>query len=505
MSTGAATSGGALAWGRRLSAARAPFHLVRLFAWLQREAFPVAVGALYGTALLLLIPGELLQDGWSTLVAGREIDRHGLPHHETLTVMAHGARWIDQQWLAQLTFFELFRAGGYRLILIGHVLLIASAFALALVVARRRGASPLSVFVVGGLCFFVAPWGWQLRAQSFAPLLFVAVLSLLVADERSPSRRVLAVLPLLVLWANLHGSVLLGAALVSLYGLVSLVRGGSRRRGLALFGLAPLTLLCTPYGLSMVPYYRQIVLDSDFSRYVVEWGPPTPAPATALFYLLAFGAVWCIARWGRRLGTFEQLALLVTLAAALSATRNIVWFGLTALVVLPLALDEVCARASGRAHPAARTGFSLAALAALLAAGAFVLSQPAGWYTRAWPDRAAARVASASRDPSVRVFASERYADWLLWRAPELSGRVAFDIRFELESRTQLRLLIDYFSQRGPDWTKAARGYDVIVLDRARHEHVRTSLVSSHGVWQTYVDRNVAVLVPRPHARKAAT
>ena len=197
-------------------------------AWLEREAFPVVIAALYGGVLLLVLPGELVQDSWSTLVSGREIVGHGLPQHEALTVMAHGARWIDQQWLAQLTFYELFRAGGYRLILLVHALLVFSAFALALVAARRRGGSPIAVFGVGALCFFVAPWAWQLRAQSFAPLLFVAVLWLLIEDSRRPSRRVLAVLPLLALWANLHGSVVLGATLVAIYGVGLLLR---RRAG----------------------------------------------------------------------------------------------------------------------------------------------------------------------------------------------------------------------------------------------------------------------------------
>src|SRR6476660_8029119 len=110
------------------------------FGWLEREAFPVAIGALYGIVLLLLMPGELVQDSWSTLVGGREIANHGLPHRETLTVMAHGVRWIDQQWLSQILFYEMFQAGGYRLILLVHVALIASAFGLALVAARHRGA-----------------------------------------------------------------------------------------------------------------------------------------------------------------------------------------------------------------------------------------------------------------------------------------------------------------------------------------------------------------------------
>src|SRR5690349_16675217 len=106
--------------------------------WVEREAFPLAISALYLIVLLLAMPAELLQDGWRTLVVGRDIAALGVPHHETLTVMAHGVRWVDQQWLAQWLFYELFTAGGYRLILLVHVALLSSAFGLAILAARRR-------------------------------------------------------------------------------------------------------------------------------------------------------------------------------------------------------------------------------------------------------------------------------------------------------------------------------------------------------------------------------
>jgi hypothetical protein len=467
------------------------------FAWLEREAFPVAIGALYGIVLLLLMPGELVQDSWSTLVGGREIANHGLPHRETLTVMAHGVRWIDQQWLAQILFYELFRAGGYRLILLVHVALIASAFGLALVAARHRGASPLSVFLVACTCFFVAPWGWQLRAQSFAPLLFVGVFWLLIADGRAGSRRVFLVLPLLVVWANLHGSVALAAVLVALYGLVRVLdrKRGETAKGLALIVLAPLAVLCSPYGLSLVHYYRELLINPPFRNLIVEWTAPTPRPITALFYFLAFATVWSVGRWGRKLSTFERLALLVTLASALSATRNIVWFGLAALVLLPVLLDETRISSAAGAHPAVRRALSLASLAGLAVTLAIVAAKPAGWYDHLWPNNAGAAISTATRDPATRVFASDKYADWLLWRNPKLAGRVAFDIRFELNSRAQIRRLSNYFGRIGPNWQAAARGYQVIVLGRDADERVRLALRGDARIRQTYISPDLAVLV----------
>jgi hypothetical protein len=469
---------------------------------LEREAFPVAAAALYAVALLLLIPGELVQDSWATLVVGKLIAANGLPHHETLTVMAHGVRWVDQQWLAQLTFYELFRVGGYRLILLVHVALVASAFGLALAVARRRGASPRAVFAVALLCFFVAPWGWQLRAQSFAPLLFVAVLGLLVADGQARSRRVLLTLPLLALWANLHGSVVLGAALVALYGLVLLLGRRDAVTGAVLLMAAPICVVCSPYGLSLVGYYRDLLIDPPFRGLIVEWTAPTPQAITALFYVLAFVTVWALGRWGRVLTRFEQLALLVTLASALTATRNIVWFGLTALVLLPVLLGSGRLAAEGGVRPGVRLALALTALVGLAAALTATVAKPAHWYESNWPKAAVAHAAASSAAQSPRIFASDRLADWLLWREPTLRGRVAFDIRFELNTGAQVHALHRFFARTGPDWQSAARGYDVIVIDRQNDKKVLRALESTRRFKPAYVDRDVAVLTRITEGRK---
>src|SRR4029079_8613038 len=75
--------------------------------------------------LLLVVGRELLNvDSWLTLVSGREIVEHRLPHRETLTVIPAGREWIDQQWLAQLLFYGLVRVRGLGLALLVHALLV---------------------------------------------------------------------------------------------------------------------------------------------------------------------------------------------------------------------------------------------------------------------------------------------------------------------------------------------------------------------------------------------
>ena len=68
------------------------------------------------------------------------------------------------------------------------------------------------------VCLTVMMPSREIRTQAFAVPLFALLIYLLARDSREPSRRVFWCLPLLVLWANLHGTVTLGAMLVALHG-----------------------------------------------------------------------------------------------------------------------------------------------------------------------------------------------------------------------------------------------------------------------------------------------
>jgi hypothetical protein len=185
----------------------------------------------------------------------------------------------------------------------------------------------------------VAPWAMQMRTQDLGELAFVLVLGVLALDARQPSRRVYLVVPLLFVWANVHGSVVLGAGLVALRA-VLLLRS-RLGRSLVLLAAAAVSPFVSPYGFSLVGYYHHLLADPILHSFINEWGPSTPSARTAAFYALAAATIWLIGRHGRRVTGFEQLALLLTLCSAAGAIRNIVWFGLTALVLLPRLIDPL--------------------------------------------------------------------------------------------------------------------------------------------------------------------
>src|SRR2546428_2984699 len=207
------------------------------------------------------ISTQVAADSWLNLLAGREIVHHGLPHHDALAVMSQGREWIDQQWLANVFYYALYAAGGVGFVARANVLLFVVVLALIFIVTRRRGATQLSVMLC---CIPACLVGLEfIRAQVLVEPLLVLLIALLSAESRRPSVRVVFAFPMLALWANLHGSVLLAAALVSLLGLVELVQElrlprRSRRRFVRAAGLfvAPwFFVFVSPYGLGVARYY----------------------------------------------------------------------------------------------------------------------------------------------------------------------------------------------------------------------------------------------------------
>jgi hypothetical protein len=210
-------------------------------------------------------------------------------------------------------------------------------------------------------------------------------------------------------------------------------------------------------------------LDADLGRIVVEWSWTAPALTTVPFWGLAALTGWAVVRRGARAPWFDRIALALTLAGGVAAIRSVVWFGLAALVLLPGLLSSPHPRAA--TTPAARLAVAVAAALVATAAAVTAISLP-GAGTRAerlWPAAAAGAVtAAAAADPNARVFASERHADWLLWHAPELRGRVAFDARFELLEPGRLDAIARLLRREGAGWKRAADEYGILVLDPAR-------------------------------------
>src|SRR2546423_335750 len=409
---------------------------------MEREGLLVVVCGALTAFWAFAAPYWLEADSWLTLLGGREIHERGIPRTDELAVLTHGQQWVDQQWLAQVFFWNLTRLGGIRLDLLVTIALLVAPLLLAVRVARRRGASPISI--VPFLALAALPLTSFLRAQLFSQLAFVVLLALLVRESREPSRRVFLAFPLLVLWANLHGAVVVGAALVALLGACELAARRPWPRAAALLVAPWLCLVATPYGLDTVGYYKATIANPVLRQTVTEWMSPTfTGRHGILLFLLACAGVALVVKRPRDLTRFELAALVLTLAGAMLAVRSIAWFAYACVMLLPPpggSPREAAAREPNRLHAVPALVMAVVAFGAIAA----IAVTPTSKLTRQWPPEAAAAVRQVTRaDPNARVLAANRYGDWLLYELPDLRGRIAFDGRWELLDTEQAKQVFD--------------------------------------------------------------
>ena len=296
------------------------------------------------TGVALTTSRLLTPDAYLDLYAGRWIAAHGLPRHDPFTVEGHGRAWIDQQWLAHLVYYRMWQLGGYALVGALSALLVATAVGMAAWLIVRRTGSPGITLAVLIPAYLLMLTHTQIWAESFAIPLFALLVALIYDDQRQPDTRtrVLLAIPLIAVWANLHGTVLMGAAIAAAYGMWGLITGRSRWRCLALVLLSPLAAVATPYGADIGGYYRSVLGNTAIRQNVNIWGPWSPHSffsihfaATAL--LAAAAVVWAVRR-GHRPDTVPAALAAGTFVAGVYAIRYQVWFAIPAAIVAAEAL-----------------------------------------------------------------------------------------------------------------------------------------------------------------------
>jgi hypothetical protein len=457
----------------------------------------------------------LFADSFYDLYAGRYIVRHGIPHWNVVTVVSHGAPWIDQQWLAHVAYYGAWAAGGYPALAVLSALLLGSGFAVLALLMLSRGIPPARMFVWTAAAIVVYLGNIVIRAETFAYPLFALTLWLIVADSGAPRlrARTALVVPVLVIWANTHGSAPVGAALVALYAGYRAAAALRRRSGrpalayLALGAAAAASVLCTPYGPGVIGYYQRVSgVIPALSRHVLEWQRPSPLYLVSMgFFALVAGTVIAVAVAWRRgvrpdpLLTAIALALLVL---ALTAIRNQALFGFAGSL---LAADTLARSSAGR-EPALSKAFSWAtaavlAVAALVSVGS-IATAPGSRFESLVPLRAIdVAAALAAGDPAARILGDEWSSSPMLWLHPATFGRLGFDSRLEQFSVAQLDAYAEFLSARRRGWQRLMTGYDIVVVSRQQNQWLCSALARLPGWRVAYSGRDGLVLERSPHGR----
>ncbi len=307
-------------------------------------------------ALFLLAGNRLLIDPdtmWQITVGQWIIDHGAVPQVDVYSFTMRGQPWISTQWLAQVLYAKAYVVAGWS----GPVVLASTAIAatfalLAKFLSRRLSESTTLVFIAAALALTVP----HLLARPHVlamPVMVMWVGGLIAAADRRGAPP-FWLLPLMALWANLHGGFVFGLVLVAPIALDAVVSAGEKaRKSLAmrwaLFGVLALAAsCCTPYGWNALLASQKILELGSALPLIMEWKPAEFGSLGAFELCLLLGIGLALFR-GIKLPPMRIVLLLGLLHMALSQGRAAEILALLA----PLVLAAPLARQIGGVEPSA--------------------------------------------------------------------------------------------------------------------------------------------------------
>ena len=321
---------------------------------------------------ILLVAKDSLRDVdiyWH-LIAGAELASGRSPADlgTTWSFAPNPTDWVSTQWIGEWLLHNIFTIGGWTGIAIYRTVTAAAVMAI-LAYTTVRGRPPILAafpYAIGAVA--VAAYS-QERTQQFTYLGAAALGGVIVGGlAKGNLPRWWVVVPVTILWANIHGGWILMPATFALIALGRWLDHGLRDRtakasvGLAI--AATLSGLVSPAGVANVTALFRI---SDATGVIQEWAPVTPTSDVGVLSLLLW--IVLLVAWSGpgRVPRSEVVTAVALFVFGWMAWRNIV---VAMLMLIPLIAHRMVLRFPGmstRVEPpwSAKVGIGIAAAAAL--------------------------------------------------------------------------------------------------------------------------------------------
>ena len=280
-------------------------------------------------------------DTYLHIAAGRWMLAHAaLPVHDPFSHSLVGATWVPHEWLAEIVLAAVYDLAGWS----GLVLLTAAAFAASLALLTRfllRWAEPFSALIAASLGAALVLNHLLVRPHLLALPLLVAWSGGLLAARDTGSGPPFRLLPVIVLWANLHGGFMFGLALTLFLTIEAVLAPGHRAHEARRWGgfglLAAAAALVTPNGgAGLFEPFRMIAMPALQASFGEWLSPNFQAFQPLEIWLLGIIALGFAT--GIRLPPSRLLLLLALCHMALGHIRHAELLGLVGPLAVAAAL-----------------------------------------------------------------------------------------------------------------------------------------------------------------------
>jgi len=466
-------------------------------------------------------------DFWWHLRVGLDILATGVPQHNAYTFTAATHPFITQEWAAEAIYALLYRAFGMTPVILLMALVTWVGFAFGVMRVNRQGLSRWILASGAVLVIITGLQIWGPSPQMFTFGLLGILLVLLDAYRRRPTRWLLAwLIPLFVVWGNLHGGFLVGLGVIGVFLVGEAIsawlhdeRSLSFQQLLDLAAglvLSALAVMVNPNGWGLYLYPLHLLLSPVAQANLNEWQPPdfhSLSSAPVLFLLLS---TILVARWAKHTRPADLLMAAAGTVLLLYAVRDIPLF---AVMVLPLWSDGMqglvdhvrTARrlAPGRRRrPAPRWFVGAVLLLVVLASAVRISAQLNNPDDHLEGSSYPVQVGRVICDgPTARVFAPYGSSGWLLYRLDhrDPADRSCAPDRLFIFGEVNLmgpKVLTQFLtvSTAAPGAMAILRDYGVTLVWQGRHDPLTRLLQGESGWTCVFADRQSVLYASPGHA-----
>ena len=402
--------------------------------------------------VLTVVRGPVDADYWWHLTTGRLILESGAVPSIDPYSFAYDGPWVAHEWLGELLIAGLIDSVGWSVTAALFGVATAAAILIPAHAAHREGTR------TGALVPFVAIATYGLasyatvRPQVLSWVLFAALLGLLIRIRATQRWRPWLVVPLVFLWANLHGLYVVGLGALAVYVIFTLLgRTPMAPRRWAAIGMlvaATAASAVTPAGPAGILYPLRYLRQDDWgTAFIAEWQAiDVSDPRQWGVIALIVGGVVLVRQlrvdWLSVVGS-------AAVVGALVAVRNGPIAAVAAIPVLGFALDRwLAARLPAREpSPKLQGQRRMTELATgAIVIGAILVILPgaaAGSESETFPTAAFDRLEENHAD--ARVLVDYDWAGYAIYRIHDDGGQVFIDGRSDMYPR---EVFEDYLAVR---------------------------------------------------------
>ena len=327
---------------------------------------------------------SVLNDGdtLTHVAVGRWILEHGaIPFQDPFSFTARGQTWVPHEWLAEIVFAVAYDRAGWGGVVATTALAAAAAFAL-LTSGLAASLAPRRAVIGALLAFLLCIPHLLARPHVLAwPLLVIWMVHIVRARDagRVPS---LALLPVMIVWSNLHAGFVVGLGFAGLLAIEAIAAAAPSawprliREWGVFIGLAAASALISPNGFDQYLLTFNLLGMEFAMAHIPEWRGVDFSVFHPLLVWLALAGLGGFAL-GFRLPLSRLAMVMLLFYEALTHVRHLELLGFIAplLVAAPLAKQlgsataprPVATAAAGR--PAGPGVASVVALTAAIALG----------------------------------------------------------------------------------------------------------------------------------------